>query len=106
MTRGAWRRWIARRLGRAIWPEGLWDSSTTSGRGISAREIPGGRTRFGPAQETGEHRWLKIGSVSTTVPGKRIRKLAWLMWLMATWPSGTSDGGGAKAASARGRVHV
>ncbi|OIQ65507.1 hypothetical protein GALL_529330 [mine drainage metagenome] len=59
--------------------------------------MPGGRARRGPAHETGEQRSLWIGSVSTTAFGRRIRKLAWLMKVIAADPAGTVSGGGGKA---------
>ncbi len=68
--------------------------------------MPGRRTRFGPAQDIGEHRSLKIGSVSTTPPAKRSRKVAWFTKLTATVPGATALAGGAKGGSVTHSGHA
>ncbi len=60
--------------------------------------MPGARARSGPAQDSGEQRRLNIGSVRMTAPGTRIRKLAWLMNVIAALPGATDAGGGENAA--------
>src|SRR5437867_9704928 len=45
--------------------------------GSSASGIPGGTTRFGPANDTGLARAENIGSVRNVTPSMRTRNVAW-----------------------------
>src|SRR4029077_5811835 len=58
---------------------------TTSGSPWGAggsRARPGGRSRFGPANETGLARSEKIGSVRNVTPSMRTRNVEWAIHVM------------------------
>src|ERR1700728_659736 len=63
-------------------------------RGSCSNVMPGGCTRFGPAQLTGLARSAKIGSVRTAASGNCRRKLEWPMNVTANSPGPTDSGGG------------